>query len=228
MIAVTIPTRFRPKTLGPLLDVLKEDNIPVFLYDSAEHDHNIHVMWNMGVAAAREMGATEIGVLNDDIGIVPGTLALMAQVLRMEPAAAVVIPEYHRNGAPSRKITLPQSSRPRNEEHNNVGYCFLFKAELPLPKFDERLFIHQGDIVFFDWVRAHGYQIVRAEGVHCDHIRSFSVDQTKEDGQQQRDAEMYRRLYPRKNYERAKEALSTPGHRYSYDLARLAMKHPRE
>jgi hypothetical protein len=173
VIAAVIPTRYNPPTLQPLLDVLEADGVKVFLLQSKDFGNELHVMWNTGIASAKAMGATEIAILNDDITILPGTMQMMADGLRMRPNAAVVFPMITPDAPklPSRvSVWIPTQE--------GCGHCFMIKAELTnLPRFPEEYHLWHGDIIFFEQVRKMGYEIVSVMGLFVDHIQSFSIKQ---------------------------------------------------
>jgi GT2 family glycosyltransferase len=173
MIVAVIPTRYHPPTLEPLLQALADDGIPVLLYVSEDYNHQLHVMWNKGIREARAMGATEIALLNDDIIIRPGTMSAMADGLRQYDDAAVVNPDP--KGKPS---TARKSVRAYPMDHGQgLGYCFMLKAELDLPEFDENYHIWHGDLIFFEQVWDMGWRIVYIAGLYVEHLGSFSVKQ---------------------------------------------------
>lgn len=176
MIAAIIPTRYHPPFLEPLLKVLEADAIPVQVFESEEWGHELHKMWNAGRAWARDIGATDLAILNDDIKIQNGAIAAIADALRAPdyPNAAVAWPDRRATFGKA----LPNNPHPRMApaiEEFGLGHCFVIKTELDLPPFDERYHIHHGDLLFFEQVRAMGYVCVRAKGVPCWHYKGFSV-----------------------------------------------------
>ena len=60
---------------------------------------NIQRWWSLGIAAAEDLGATTVAVLNDDVRITPETLPALDAALR-ETGAAIACPsrEGVRNG----------------------------------------------------------------------------------------------------------------------------------
>lgn len=186
MIGVVIPTRYNPPTLAPLLAMLEKDGIPVVLLQSEDFNHQLHKMWNTGVDHLRDMGCTEIGVLNDDITIASGTMAMLARALRENENAAIAQP-LRMTGKPR----VPGSCLVQPWHGEYVGHCFMFKAELPLPRFDETYHLWQGDIIFFDSVLKMGYDIITVRKLTIGHIRSFSVNKVRNSEEVQEDIKRY-------------------------------------
>lgn len=168
MIAAVIPTRFAPPPLATLLDVLAADGVRTMLWQSEDFDHRIYAMWNAGTRWARGLGATEIAILNDDITIQPGTLPLLAKALRSEPDLAVVYPDVNGRLPMPTEITV-QRTEGSWSRGGMTGFCFMFRAELPLPEFDEGYHWWYGDDAFEEGVRAAGYGVGRVVGVPIAH-----------------------------------------------------------
>ncbi len=174
MIAAVIPTRFRPPTLTELMWVLGRDQVRAIVLESEQYDHRIHCMWNVGVARAREEGATEIAVLNDDITILPGTLPLLARALRSDPGLAIVYPDVQAEWCLPTTFDLELTSGIITEDAM-TGFCFMFRAELPLPPFNEKYFYHYGEAEFEEITRRMGYQVARVRGVPIRHVGGASM-----------------------------------------------------
>lgn len=174
MIGAFIPTRYHPPTLEPLIAQLEADGVYTIVFESEDWGHQLYRMWNEGVRRLKEAGCTDIAILNDDIVIAPGTLAVMAQALRMADDIALVGPEHNDRHLPA----IPSRVRPRAEGHN-FGYAFMFKGELPLPEFDETFHVYASDIIFERAIREMGYRTCRVEGLFIRHLRSFSVKRWK-------------------------------------------------
>jgi hypothetical protein len=177
IVAAVIPTLYRPPFLQPLVDQLEEEGVDVFVLHSEDYDHQIHRMWNTGVDRAREIGATEIAILNDDIILLPGTIPLMVAILRSEPTLGIVYPHQ---GAPLEaglptewKVELTAGSA---RVGAMTGFCFMFKAEIDL-RFDEAYHWWYGDDTFEEQVRQLGYGVGRIVGLPLVHEQSTSLKQ---------------------------------------------------
>ena len=176
MIVAVIPTLYHPPTLSPLLYILEADGVKTILLDTKGREPNIYAWWNEGCDQARAMGATEIAVLNDDIIITSGAMPAIAKALRSDDAVAVVSPFL------SKPSVADDTSLVYSEGHwwwwptpGFTGWNFMFKAELPLPRFDEGYQWHGGDNQFEEDVRLAGWKVAGVVGVNCDHLGSYSA-----------------------------------------------------
>jgi hypothetical protein len=182
-IGAVIPTRFHPKQLEPLCQVLKEDGVEVIVQESEDFGHNIHKMWNDGVARLRAAGCTVVAILNDDIEMAPGTLAFMEKALRATPKTGVIccdtspgrlrIKSRQRPQVPDRiRVSLSMKGTNINQE----GFAFLYDPTDPdVPIFDETYHIWHGDIKFFDTLRYRGRAVGTAMGLVIVHETSHST-----------------------------------------------------
>jgi GT2 family glycosyltransferase len=177
IVAAVIPTLYRPPQLAPLVEMLEEEGVDVFVLESGDYDHQIHRMWNAGIDRAREIGATEVVVLNDDIYLLPGSIPLMVAVLRADPALGIVYPHQGtplEAGIPKEwKVELTQGSA---RVGAMTGFCFMFKAEIDL-RFDEAYHWWYGDDTFEEQVRQLGYGVGRIIGLPIGHEQSTSLKQ---------------------------------------------------
>jgi hypothetical protein len=169
MICAVIPTRYHPPELAVLIEQIDE----AIVLESDDYDHRIYRMWNAGVEKARSLGATEIAILNDDITILPGTLPLMARVLRSDDKLGVVYPDIN---AP---WTMPEAPATERTEGTwgaggMTGFCFMFKADLGI-KFDEQFNWWYSDDRFEHDVRALGSGIARIVGLPIRHVADGSA-----------------------------------------------------
>jgi hypothetical protein len=172
MIAAVIPTRYHPPQLDELLRVLEADEVTVYQMDSPDYEHHIYAMWNAGVRLARAAGATEIAVLNDDIEIPEGGLPALAGGLRSADDIAVTYPDVN---ATKLRPGTPQATVGTWGSGGMTGFCFMFRADLPLPSFDERYGWWYGDDVFEAQVREMGYRVCRVPGVPIIHTANGSA-----------------------------------------------------
>jgi hypothetical protein len=174
MIAAVIPTRFHPPELDALLQVLGDDGVNIHVIHSNLYDHAIYRMWNVGTRSARKKGATEIAILNDDITILPGTLPAMAEALRSDERTAVVYPDIRADFSGPHWTGLESTVGTWGAD-GMTGFCFMFKAELPLPAFDESYGWWYGDDRFESDVRAAGYGVARVTGIPIRHTANGSA-----------------------------------------------------
>lgn len=172
MIGAVIPTRFHPAQLAPLVEVLEGDGVYTIVQESEDFAHHLHRMWNDGVDRLRNVGCTEVAVLNDDIVMQPGTLAVMAQALHLRDRIAVVGPDTQIK----RMLPLPKRVQVDDEMMNQCGYAFMFDPNDPdVPRFREDLRIWHGDLAFFDAVRAAGRTVATVGGLCILHEGSHSI-----------------------------------------------------
>lgn len=178
MISAVIPTLYHPPELAMLLTVLEHDECEVHLLESGTYEHKIYRMWNEGVS--RSTG-DYIAVLNDDITILPGTLAMMAKVLEAKPQIGVVYPDRWaplEAGLPEKlQIQLTEGS---NRVGGMTGFCFMFRKDLGVP-FDERFHWWFGDDQFEHDVRVKGLTVGRVNGLPLYHQESTSANRKKDE-----------------------------------------------
>lgn len=151
---VVIPSRYEPERLAKLVrsidrDVLVLDNGHDELPDLGKRTtvvdargDGIYRMWNRGVVWAREHGYDNVAILNDDVRLGRETLARLEQELRADDECAITYPAHDGHG-PFRM----------------TGFCFVFKAELPLPPFDESFEWWYGDTAFERAALQAGYKV---------------------------------------------------------------------
>jgi hypothetical protein len=167
-IAAVIPTRFHPPQLEPLVALLEADGVDVILLESESFGHRIYRGWNEGVKIAQEFGAEYVAILNDDITVLPGTLPLMADALRLYISAGIVYPDV--------RVPLDRlPSKPYEVEHTEgtwgaggmTGFCFMFHAGTVT--FDECYHWWYGDDDFEERMRASGKSVCRIIGLPIGH-----------------------------------------------------------
>ena len=136
--------------------------------------HNIHRMWNDGVAAATA-GAPRcnIAILNNDLAIGPGFLAGLARELRLVDRCLAVSPNYDaRPGTGFQPVSGICANR-YDGTGGLAGFAFMIPGEMfaaGFPPFDETLAWWYGDNDFVLQVEAHGGVYGIARDVTCEHI----------------------------------------------------------
>ena len=173
-ICAVIPTRYDPPQLEPLLEVLRGDGVHVILQRSEDFGHELHRMWNDGVRQAKEWGCSTVAILNDDIVMLPGTLALMEKALRSDPLIGAVHPEIPRTPT---KPRLPSALRVnKNSPFGMAGFAFLYDPnDEDAPSFPEEYHLWMGDIKFFEGWRAKRREVVAVTGLIIAHEQNHSV-----------------------------------------------------
>jgi hypothetical protein len=186
-----IPSRYEPARLKMLLRIVKPEADVIVLDNGHEpalktgdsrvcivdaRGDGIYRMWNRGWEMARSRGVVNVAVLNDDIGILPGTIRLMARALRAHPRIGCVYPDasVRRSNLPSR-ISYTTEWDPAGGR-TMTGFCFMFKGELPLPPFDEGMEWWYGDSEFDESVKLAGYGVARIDGLPITHISDAETD----------------------------------------------------
>jgi len=174
MIAAVIPTRYRPPELAALLAVLAGDRVAVHVMDSDLFAHRIYAMWNAGALVARMAGADSIAILNDDVEILPGTLPVMAEALLSAPGVGVVYPDVNAAWALPPSIDLERTEGTWGAG-GMTGFCFMLRADGPLPAFDEGYHWWYGDDAFEAGVRSAGLAVARVRGLPVRHAPNGSA-----------------------------------------------------
>ena len=178
MITAVIPTRYHPPELDVLLGVLDGDGVRAIVLESEDYDHHIYRMWNAGRDMAKDR---TVAILNDDVALLPGSLTFMEAAMRRNPRpAGWVLPEWWPTLAvvypdiTADFMTLPMETEVQRTtgtwaSGGMTGFCFMFRAELHLPRFDERYHWWYGDDAFELGVRDAGYGVGRVVGVPVRH-----------------------------------------------------------
>lgn len=181
LICAVIPTRFHPPELDRLLDVLRTDGVIPLVLNSADYDHRIYRMWNVGVARAKaEHPGCTVAVLNDDIEILPGTLPTLARALAAHPELGVIYPEWSFADPSSMRVAEPtiEYTEGGHPQGGMTGFCFVFRDG---PAFDEGYNWWYGDNAFEAAVRSSGRLIGRAVGVAVRHHLDGSASRVWEE-----------------------------------------------
>jgi hypothetical protein len=176
VIAAIIPTRYHPPELDVLLDVLRGDGVQPIVLGSGLFDHQIYRMWNAGSDAT---SARTVAILNDDITLLPGSLPLMERILWSNPPPfGWVAPEWPQLAVVYPDMTAEWSlpAEPMVQRTTGTwggggmtGFCFMFRTDLLLPRFDEGYHWWYGDDAFELGVRDAGYGVGRVVGVPVRH-----------------------------------------------------------
>lgn len=157
---------------GADTDPYRHDHPAVHVVPAA--GHNIHRMWNDGVAAATA-GAPRcnIAILNNDLAIGPGFLAGLARELRLVDRCLAVSPNYDaRPGTGFQPVSGICANR-YDGTGGLAGFAFMIPGEMfaaGFPPFDETLAWWYGDNDFVLQVEAHGGVYGIARDVTCEHI----------------------------------------------------------
>jgi len=184
-VIAVIPTRYHPPELEALVTVLDADGIDHIVMESEDYDHRIYRMWNIGVEMAWDARTTVI--LNDDVTLLPGSLPLMERALWSNPApAGWVTPEWPTLAVVYPDVNAPWSlpDQPTVQRTTGTwgaggmtGFCFMFRTDLLLPRFDESYHWWYGDDAFEQGVRDAGYGVGRVSGVPIRHTPDGSASQ---------------------------------------------------
>jgi GT2 family glycosyltransferase len=176
-IAAVIPTRYHLPQLSILRLICAQEDVDLYVLESALFEHRIYRMWNAGVALARAAGAEAIAIVNDDVNLLPGSFAALAKCLEDgAPDVAVVYPNDHRELAEGLDADgRVQPTTGTWGAGGMTGFCFMFRADAELPTFDENYGWWYGDDVFEEGCRARGYTVGRALGVPIYHEAGTSA-----------------------------------------------------
>lgn len=185
-VLTVIPTRYELDRLRALATslvsnidemlVLDNGHVPPITHAAVPEIHirdtrgmGIYAQWNLGWQTARERGFDAVALLNDDIRLLPGSLAMMADGLAT-PGVGVVYPDWPlplSAGLPA-KVEL-QHTRGTVSTGGMTGFCFMFRTNLPVPPFDESYGWWYGDDAFERSVREAGFQVAKIVGLPCEH-----------------------------------------------------------
>lgn len=159
--------------------ILAESN-PRVLVVRGDPEASIYRWWNDGWRMALEVAETvNVAFLNDDVGILPGTLGLLARALRTRDDVGVTYPDRNlptRGRWLPRRVSLAVERDPLGGREM-TGFCFVARGELPLdPPFDEGYRWWYGDTQFDEVVRILGYGVARVNGVPIDHTSDSERD----------------------------------------------------
>lgn len=182
-----VPTRYeRPRVRSLMfaladVDVLVLDNghEPPLRWPFAQDARGlgIYAMWNRGWRIARERGYDAVAMLNDDVRILPGTVSLLAGRLASHRRIGVVYPDWPltlAGGLPEEPDLIDTTGTVA--DGGMTGFAFVFRADLPVPPFDEGFHWWYGDDAFERSVRAAGFRVCRAVGVPCEHESDSEAD----------------------------------------------------
>lgn len=184
-----IPSRYEPDRLAALLDVVLPDVERCIVVDTG-HERpipprdrlvvvpgdpraSIYRWWNDGWRMALEVAPeVNVAILNDDVRILPGTIAYLARALRLYDDVGVVYPDDSANpnlrGLPA-TIRLDIDRDPLGGREM-TGYCFVARGELPIAgPFDEGYRWWYGDTQFDEAVRLVGFGVARVLRVPVAH-----------------------------------------------------------
>lgn len=179
MTALTvIPTRYEPERLAALLEVIEGPRLildnghepPLFADAEDARGQGIYAMWNRGWRYAIAEGYDAVALLNDDVRILPGTIALLELALHADHDIGVVYPDWPLPldaGLPDYLRLQPTEGTVK--DGGMTGFCFMFRTDLPVPLFDEGFGWWCGDDAFERDVRRAGLRVCRVAGLPCEH-----------------------------------------------------------
>lgn len=187
MAYAVIPTRDRADSLGPLLRVLVADGVTPIVVDTGDNEWmedlgviralvlrdppNISQWWNLGLDIAAGLGGDGeyvVAVLNDDLVMAPGTIALLTDAL-LETGATIAFPDMYGLLGPGQRDVLRRAA-PHNLFHRMTGYCFLLRGSADL-RADERFVWWAGDDDL-EWRAALMGGVVRVGGCDVQHLHA--------------------------------------------------------
>ena len=172
-IAAVIPTRFYPPELVPLTDMLQADGVRVALRDSADYGHRIYNMWNSGLEGLA--GYEYVAILNDDIRLLPGTLHVMAGVLRGNLEVGIVYPDVRAPFTHLPDMVALEETEGTWGAGGMTGFCFMFRVLDGLTRFDESYRWWYGDDDFEERMRLSGRKVCRVVGLPIVHTADGSA-----------------------------------------------------
>lgn len=201
---VIIPTISQLDRLRKLVNTIKGDKSvsDIVIYDNGHPEENrmiikswmynpkikyieaykksIYELWNMGWQYAKQLGTVNVAILNDDIRIMPGTLDMLGEFLRTDPTLAAVCPDYTMKIGDIKREIIPVYVTSTFGHNGLAGFCFMLKAELPIPYIDETFQWWYGDDDLVKQIELAGYKMARIEGIPIEHDHGSSsrlVDQ---------------------------------------------------
>jgi hypothetical protein len=163
-VKAVIPSRYEPVRLAVLLMTIVDECESILVLDNG-HDptladlsggritvvdargEGLYRMWNRGREWA---GVGPVAILNDDISISPGTLLAMEAALD-DPTVGISYPG-------TETVTDPLGP------YQMTGYCFAFRADLPVGPFDESWHWWCGDTAFEREVLRAGFSVKGVPG----------------------------------------------------------------
>lgn len=181
-----IPSRYEPERLEALADIVWREVDELAVFDNG-HERPlslpeqvrvvdtrgapIYGQWNMAWATARHEGFRALCLLNDDITVLPGTIAMLSEAIGLDASVGVTYPDKYTAlsaGLPKR-IELDVVRHPA-PKRTLTGFAFTARTLLfPKPPFDDRFHWWCGDDAFDKRVRTKGYGVARVVGLPIEH-----------------------------------------------------------
>lgn len=210
-LTVMIPTIGMADELSAMLAVLLDDNVSVQVWDNGmapdrrralipngpevveAHGLNLYEMWSKAVTGAP---TPYVAVLNDDLVLLPGTVAALADVLDEHSDVALVSPDYRRRNHEGVGETVVTPCSGTFCDGGICGWCFLVRADA-----------WQGIHPSFEWwcgdddmvarIEAAGHGVARLDGWPVDHVGEASASRSAwTHPARQRDLDRYAALWP--------------------------------
>jgi hypothetical protein len=217
---VVIPSRYQRRSLTALIDQCLRNGsvLRVLVYDNGyepPYSHpdkrvtvvdargwQLYRMWNTGWDFARRYGKANVVVLNDDVSLLEGALDLMALVLRRSEGIGLVCPNPDRPIAVGRgALTTSETGPYAIGQFNPVGqpamsgFCFMLKAELPIPPVDDRFVWWCGDDDLIRKVYQSGHVGLCIDGEPVHHVGGRSARRRPELAEvKKRDVALFREM----------------------------------
>lgn len=130
----------------------------------------IHRMWNYGWQYAREQGFEFFGALNDDIVAPRDLVRDLVDALDRNRDLWIVSPDWHRRLDQGHDVTGRVRRVTGTQRHGGIaGWCWVLRADIPVPPIDENLQWWYGDCDLAEQIRLAGGALGVVEGLPLDH-----------------------------------------------------------
>jgi GT2 family glycosyltransferase len=192
---IAIPTLDALRTLKPLVTrLLRDPEVEALLildnghrrpsaknwFRAVDRDPRVHVvdargwslhrMWNWGREWATANGHGFYGAYNDDLVVPADLTSELAAALRRDPALWLVAPEWTRSLSSGVDLTGEVRRVQGTQRHGGIsGWCWLMRADAPVPPIDEQFEWWYGDCDLAEQIRLAGGELGIVEGLPVDH-----------------------------------------------------------
>lgn len=187
-----IPSRYEPERLEALVDIVWREVDTCLVLDNG-HDKltlpeqvrivdsrglGITGMWNRAWATAQHEGFRALCLLNDDITVLSGTIAMLTEALGKDASVGVTYPDKRAllsDGLP-KTIELDVVRHPA-PKRTMTGFAFTSRTLVfPSPPFDEGFQWWCQDDAFDRAVRRKGYGVAKVKGLPIEHASDSEKD----------------------------------------------------